>query len=191
MTSEQRKTVFPFGWILLVLVAMAFLACYLYFQRYQGEREINLHSVYAKLIDKRENDSTVNAYIRFVEQSSGTMSLDHAYSNEALLRLSAAVNAMAKAVDYTVKANVDEAELDANKIILDPLAVSHADNIRNAADILSTALSNLQREKYPSLSVAAETVRKAASKIDPDVLTLDQKNNVKIFFNKRLNYSKK
>ena len=54
---------------------------------------------------------------------------------------------------------------------------------RNAADILSNTLKNIQQEKYSNLIPEADAVTNAAKSIDPDVLTLDQKNAVKSFFN--------
>ena len=47
------------------------------------------------LIEVKENNGTVAAYVNFVEDSMEKMSLDHAYTNEALLKLIEATNAKA------------------------------------------------------------------------------------------------
>jgi len=180
--TEQKKKLFPFAWILLVLVIMALIAYYLYENRFKGKPETDQNNQELKLIDKHENDTTVTAYISFVNDDTNKMTLDHEYSNTALLKLSKAISAMARSAGYVVKADLNQAETDANKITTDPLVITHADNIRKAADILSEALNNLQRAKYPSLSTDASAVSAAAQKIDPDVMTLDQKNKVKQFF---------
>ncbi|MEO6521915.1 MAG: hypothetical protein ABIN91_09575 [Mucilaginibacter sp.] len=179
MTKKNNK-LFPFAWVLLALVIMAFIAYYLYEHRFKGQPAANVPV--AKLIEQHENDSTVAAYIHFVSDQNGKMGLDHAYTNEALIKLANAVSTMSKLTGYSIKADLAEAETDANNITRDPLAITHADNIRKAADILSEALYNLQQQKYPSLSDYAARVKAAAAQIDPDTLTLEQKEKVKGFF---------
>ncbi|MCC8410777.1 hypothetical protein LJ707_17680 [Mucilaginibacter sp. UR6-1] len=180
--SEQKKKIFPFTWVLLAIVIMAFIAYLLYVNGPKGNRSVNLQKPEVDLIDQRENDTTVVSFIRFINDDHNRMGLDHEYSNKALLKLSSAVSAMAQAVGYAVKADLNKAETDANKITRDPFAITHADNIRKAADILSEAMANLQQAKYPSLAGDASAVSSAAQQINPDVLTLDQKNKVKLFF---------
>ncbi len=110
------------------------------------------------------------------------MSLDHSYTNMALTELTKAVEAMAMEVDYDVKADISKAKQLADEITKDPLSTDHADKIRNAADILSTALQNMQRSKYPELSAEASQVRNAVSAIAPETLTLNQRDTIKSFF---------
>ncbi|MEJ7736386.1 MAG: hypothetical protein WKF97_03075 [Chitinophagaceae bacterium] len=86
------------------------------------------------------------------------MSLDHAYSSEALTKLTDAVDAMATEAGYDVKVDIAKAKQYADEITKDPMATTHADKIRSAADVLSTSLQNMQQAKYPELSAeAAET----------------------------------
>jgi hypothetical protein len=77
------------------------------------------------------------------------MSLDHAYTNEALLKLIEATNAMANEVGYEVQADLEKAKEYAEMITKDPFETTHADNIRKAADILTNVLQNIQKAKYP------------------------------------------
>jgi hypothetical protein len=85
-------------------------------------------------------------------------------------------------VNYSVKANPIKGETDANKITLDPLAITHAGNIRKSTDILSEALYNLQQQKYPFPSANAADVKEATKQVDPGTLTFQQKEEVKGFF---------
>ncbi|MFD0764633.1 hypothetical protein ACFQZI_07190 [Mucilaginibacter lutimaris] len=180
--TEHKNKLFPFAWVLLVIVIMAFVAYFLYVNRFKGNKTIDLSAQQTDLINRHENDTTVTDFISYVSDGSNKMSLDHEYSNTALIKLSRAVSAMARATDYVVKANLNEAETDADKITRDPLAITHADNIRKAADILIEALNNLQKAKYPTLAAEVAAVSEAAQQIDPDVMTLDQKSKVKQFF---------
>lgn len=112
------------------------------------------------------------------------MSLDHAYSSEALTKLTDAVDAMATEAGYDVKVDIAKAKQYADEITKDPLVTTHADKIRSAANVLSTSLQNMQQAKYPGLSAEAADVKSAAAAIIPQTLTLDQRDAVKSFFRK-------
>ncbi len=79
------------------------------------------------------------------------MGLDHDYTNEALLKLIEATNAMANEAGYDVQADIEKAKEYAKMISSDPFKTTHADNIRKAADILTNVLQNIQKANYPSL----------------------------------------
>lgn len=136
------------------------------------------------VMDVKEANSTVAEYVTFIGNDQNKMALDHAYTNEALLKLTSAVDAMASEVNFDIKADLDKAKQCANKITENPFETSHADEIRKAAEILSGSLQNMQMAKYPGLSSEAEQVKSAAMDIDPKTLTLDQKGAVKTFFAK-------
>jgi hypothetical protein len=76
-------------------------------------------------------------------------------------------------------------------ITIDPFDTTHADNIRKAADILTNVLQNIQKANYPSLNNEVEALKGAATSIKPSVLTLDQKDAVKISLQKLQTYFKK
>ncbi len=78
--------------------------------------------------------------------------------------------------------SLDSVHVYANNITEDKFAVSHADDIRRAANLVTAALKELQQAKYPALAIGAADVATAASKINPDRLTLDQREEVKAFF---------
>jgi hypothetical protein len=175
---EKKKTIWP--WLLLLgIIAVVWL----YFFRYD-KRETMETADNKALIDVHENNSTVAAYVIFINSDTNKMSLDHAYSSEALTKLTDAVDAMATEAGYDVKVDIAKAKQDADDITKDPLATTHADKISSAADVLSTALQNMQQAKYPELSAEAADVKTAAEAIKPEVLTLDQRDAVKSFFRK-------
>lgn len=70
----------------------------------------------------------------------------------------------------------------ADKITDDPMATTHADNIKKAVEIINAALQNLQQAKYPELGAEAKKVLAASSNINIAELTLDQKETVKTYF---------
>lgn len=184
---EKRKPVWP--WILAGLCILALLV---YFLNFTGkEEEIREGPDNADLISVNENNSTVAAFITFVENDTNKMGLHHTYTHEAFLKLTEATNAIADEIDYNVRADLDKVKEYADKITNDSFAETHADNIRKAADVLTNALQNMQQAKYPGLSNEVAELKNASASINSDALTLDQKDAVKSFLSKAADLFKK
>ncbi|MBU1013401.1 MAG: hypothetical protein KKG99_10365 [Bacteroidetes bacterium] len=185
---EQKKQAWP--WMIVGLVIVALLAYFLVFSddgkntEAVTEADHITNTSETDLLGVKENNGTVAAYINFAENSKEKMSLDHAYTNEALLKLIDATNAMANEVGYEVRADLEKVKEYANMITIDPFETTHADNIRNAVDILTNVLQNIQKAKYPGLADEVDELKSASESIKPEVLTLDQKDAVKNYFAK-------
>ncbi len=183
---EQKKTIWP--WLLLGLVIVALLVYFLVFndngKNTKGVTEADdiTNTNESDLFGVKEDNGTVAAYVNFVENNKEKMGLDHEYTNEALLKLIDATNAMANEVGYEVQADIEKAKEYANMITNDPYETTHADNIRKADDILTNVLQNIQKAKYPGLADEVEELKSASESIKPGVLTLDQKDAVKNYF---------
>lgn len=186
---EQKKQVWP--WLLVGLVIAALLVYLLVFNNKKEDEMNEVAETPAALIDVHENNSTVAAYVNFINSNTNKMSLDHDFTNEALLKLTDATNAMADEAGYSVKADLDKGKEYADKITNDPFETSHADNIKKAAEILAGSLQNLQRAKYPMLENDAAEVKSAAEAINAETLTLEQRDAVKSFFGKAANLLEK
>lgn len=137
----------------------------------------------ADVASVNEDNRTVNDFVQFIKSDDNKMTLDHSYTNEALKKLIDATEAMAKEVNYDVKADMDQAKQYAEQITEDRFETTHADNIRKSADIISGSLMKMQQEKFPQLSGESQELKNACASIDPKVLTLDQRDAVKNFFN--------
>jgi len=92
------------------------------------------------LLEVKENNGTVEAYVSFVENNNEKMSLDHEYTNEALLKLIEATDAMANEVGYNVQADIEKAREYAKMIVQDSFETTHADDIRKVDGILTNIL---------------------------------------------------
>jgi hypothetical protein len=185
---EQKKLVWP--WLLAGLVIVALLVYFLVF-RDNGknteavtEADSITNTNEPGLLGVKENNDTVAAYVNFIENSKENMSLDHEYTNEGLLKLIDATNAIANELGYEVRADLETAKEYANVISKAPFETTHADNIRKADDILTNVLQNIQKAKYPSLADDVSALKSASESIKPGVLTLDQKDAVKNYFAK-------
>ncbi len=171
-------------WIMAALVVLAALL-YWYFspktEQYETVEE-STNSIERTTPD--EKDNAVAIYISFVNDDADKMGLDHEYTNGAILKLINAIEAKADDIGYEVKTDLSKARASANEITVDPFETTHAKSIRKAADMCTTSLVNMQQAKYPSLVAEATEIKQAAAAINPDVLTLDQKEAVKTFFRK-------
>lgn len=184
---EKKKSVW-----LLVLLIFGVTAVLLYLLSLNdGSQKMEKIPETTDLLSAHENLATVIAFVVFVESDSNKMTFDHAYTNEALLKLVEATNAIADEVGYDIKADIDQVKEYAEIITVEPYETTHANNIRKAADILTNILQNIQQAKYPGLSNEVVQLRNASSLINPDVLTLNQKNAVKSFFSSAADLLKK
>jgi hypothetical protein len=185
---KQKKQLWP--WLLVGLVIAALLLYFLVFRDNdentdavnEVDRITNTNEI--DLLEVKENNGIVVAYVNFVENNKEKMSIDHAYTNEALSKLIEATNAIANEVGYDVQADIDKVKEYAKMISSDPFETTHADNIRKADDILTKVLQNIQKAKYPALADEVTALKSAAESIKVDVLALEQKDAVKNYFAK-------
>jgi hypothetical protein len=132
----------------------------------------------------KENNSTVAAFVSFVENNSSRVNFDYAYTNEALLKLALATDAMAGEIDYDIQADLDEVKESIGLVANEPFETSNAKNIRNATDNSTTALQNMQLAKYPWLTDEVEELKSASVSINPESLLTGQKDAVYNYFAK-------
>ena len=183
---EKKKPVWPWILLVLVLLIVAFAAWFFFIRNDNAEPVATSDetAVETALIDIHENNIIVTAYVTFIDADTNTMGIDHVFTNEAFTKLTNAVDAMAAEAGYDIKADIAEAKQLAEEITKDPMVTSHGDKIRNGAVLLSTCMQNIQQAKYLGLSAEAADVKSAASAINPETLTLDQRDAVKSFFRK-------
>jgi len=182
----KKKSVLP--WIIIVIVLLAIVVYF--WSYYNSGDEIIDNSQHSEmnedkatdLIDVHENNTTVTEYINFIESNQNKMTLDHEFSSVAIHKLTAAVYAIADEVDFDIDSDLEKMENDADDITIDPHVTTHANSIRNAADNLTNALQKIQQAKYPGLSNEVNELRQSSNAINPEVLTLEQKEQVKSFF---------
>lgn len=189
---EKKSPVWP--WIIAALLIVGAL---LYFFVLKDDNNDNgLAGAAAgtteetRAVDKRaasapasRDSDEVGQYVQYVNEH-GNMDLDHEYTNDALLQLTEAVRAKAGQLNHDIQADLEQVEELAGQIQQDPFETTHATKIRSAADILANAMANMQQQHYPDLNDKTQEVKQAAGQIEPNTLTLDQRDAVKGFFHK-------
>ncbi|WP_143961381.1 hypothetical protein [Litoribacter populi] len=186
---EKKSPMWP--WILIALLVLGVIIYFLFFHDANGAREDPGDAPVVTEMTGGDNDrrdgeaienQTVVSYVSYVRERDAQMGLDHEFTNEAFKRLVDATEAMADEVDHDIDRDLDMAREHAQHITEDPFETTHANRIRMAADKLADALQNLQQAEFPNLSNQAQSVKQAASEIDPAELTLDQRDAVKSYF---------
>lgn len=131
-------------------------------------------------------DDLYTEYETYTASMTGEMGLDHEFSHNALNQLANTTMALASAhgmqADLNVKKQVQMIKQKAEDITKDPMATTHADDIKTAGMAISSILSQIQKAHYPGLDDATAEVVTAAENIDRSTLTLDQKKDVRTFF---------
>ncbi len=178
---EKKPPVWP--WILLGLLLIGFLVYWFALRDQDTNDSMAMEETETTEMVTTNETGPIAEYVAFIDNDTEPMGLDHEFTNEALMKLTAATQAVADQNNYDVKADLDQVKEYANKIEVDPFETTHANSIRKASEILAGALHKMQEAKFPQLANEAQGVVNAANKIDPDVLTLDQKSAVKGFFN--------
>lgn len=189
-TIEQKNTIWIWLSVGLVII-VGLLMFYMAFNVNGNNTNTESNTIESDRGEVKEINDTVAAYINFVENNEEVMSLDHAYTNEALVKLAKAINAKANEVGYEVRADLEKVKEYGEMITHDPFETTHADNIKKATEILANVLQNIQKAKYPGLADEAEELKSASSSIKSELHTLKQKDAVKNYFTKASELLKK
>lgn len=177
---EKMKPFWP--WVLGIGIA-AFLVYYIGFKDQKETAPVNLVAV--NLISVNENNVSVTAFIRFMEEDTMKMELDPTFANEAFLKLIDATNAMADEIHFDASSNMERVVKYVNRTLVSPAETTQANDFRRATDILtSTILKAMQQENYPGLGHELVELENASASINPEELTIDQKDAIKTFFQK-------
>lgn len=183
---EKKTPIWP--WLLAALVVAGIIVYLFVYDKDDGlaknDQENAGMVTSTTATDDYDADPAVASYLQYVRNDPDKMGLDHIYTTEALTRLMAATEAKAATVGYDATTELGKVKEYADKIATDPLEETHANSIRKATDILTTTLQNMQEAKYPQLSSEMDKLREASAAINPDVLTLDQKQAVKSYFDR-------
>jgi len=190
---KKKKPIWP--WILLIVIVLALL--YFLFVGDDDDMTTDDATDDVEMITDEDNynsntndeydmsddlDSSISEYSTYIDNDA-KMGIDHNYSNGALLKLISATEAMASSVNVDVSADIETARANAKSVTKDPYEVDHANKIRNAGEIIVNAMKTIQTEKFPDLNNKWSKLNSSVLAIKPDDKTLNQKTEVKNFFN--------
>jgi hypothetical protein len=176
---EKKTMVWP--WIVAGIILIAIILYFLFFRNANNNETVMAQDTTNVVM--YQNDNAVTAFVTYIDSDTNSMSLDHEYTHTALIKFADATKYIADKTNYEANADIDDARKYADKITKDPMATTHANNIKKATGILSNVLLNIQQAHFPQLGTEANNLKSSSQAIDTDELTLDQKNAIKTFFN--------
>lgn len=193
---EKKKPIWP--WIILALVILALLYFFVFADDDNDDMEdVNTEQVEESTAWDDDTDTTtwdnetntdwdntgqgVAGYLTYISDND-RMGVDHEYTNNAIIQLINAVQAKADEMNYDISADMQAVRQDAQEIQRDPTATTHANKIKDAGTKLANVIEKMQMENYPNLSTDAQEVKTAAENINPSTETLQQRDQIKKFF---------
>ncbi len=178
--EKKKNPIWP--WIIIGLIILGLIIYFLVLKDTDTDTETDAPAETEQVSRDPVENTTVAAYVNFIQADTNQMGIDHEFTNEALLRLTNATKAIADEVGVDVERDLSVVRENAKEITQDPFETTHANKIRRSADKLSDALQTIQQAEFPDLDNEANNLRNASGSINPEVLTLDQRDEVKSFF---------
>lgn len=185
---EKKKPIWP--WILVALVILALI-----FFLMQDDDDVtdDINDDDVEMIDDNTmdnnnaviiSDMAISKISEYNNHLSNTaeMGIDHEYSYAVLTKLINAAEALANSLDVDINADLKEARLQTESIKEDPLETDHANKIKKAGNTVVRLLRKIQTQKFPSLNKSCTQLQNSIMEIDPSIETLNQKQEVKNFF---------
>lgn len=134
-------------------------------------------------------NNPIVAYTAFLSEYKATeaMGLDHGFTSEAIERLGASLKAVATRMEVEETPEVEKAtaimDRYARDIRQDPLKASHADSINVVLMAATDVINAMQDAQFPELNSKVETLRDISKGFNGGELTLNQKGELKRYFN--------
>lgn len=132
--------------------------------------------------DYTAESDEVQSFLNFA--ADGNMGIDHEYTSSGIQNMADALEYIAdnSNADVQTQNKVDELNNKAESITQDPESTKHADKIKDAFVTAADLITNLQQSVYPELNQEAQDVVNASENINSNELTLNQKQEIKNFF---------
>lgn len=185
---EKKRQIW--SWLLVVLVIVSFIVFFFVLTNDTVDKtgetiseENNIDGNNSKnLLDVKENNRTVAAFVSFIGKDTSMVSIDYAFIKEAFLKLTNATSAMAAEIDYNIQEDLDRVNESVKLIDNEPPQTYLARNIRNATDNSTIAFQHMQLARYPWLTEELDALKNASTAIQPQMLATEQKDAIINYF---------
>lgn len=127
-------------------------------------------------------------YSNWVNEGKMNMDKHHEATNEGILFLADALRYTADqegiSNEIDIKNELDKMRSMADEITNDWQATDHANKIRTAFNQAANVTGMIQKKTDGNLQNDVEELKRLANNVEPNTLTLNQKENIKTFFEK-------
>lgn len=142
----------------------------------------------AEPISSDDMPDDVEEYITFANQDDQSeMGVEHEYTSQGITKLALALDALVEEKGIQ-DVNVDEKrrmmQSKADYIQQNWESTKHADSLKSAFSAANELMASIQEANYPDMGPQVGELETAAEAIDPQDLTLEQKNIIKNYFDK-------
>lgn len=139
--------------------------------------------------DGSSSDFKANSkyFAELVQKVEAEMNKDHDYSHIALRSLATSLIILSNEYQLenveSIRSKIEIIRKNATALSNKQKSNKHADKIREAAISAAALMKEIQERQFPELDNEVAEVERAAFQINPETLTLKQRENVKAFFN--------
>lgn len=188
---EKKKPIWP--WILAALAVL--LVLFLIFSDTGDDDVDDMETVTeTEAIDTTYTETTtmtnnsVTEYLTFVNtDSEDRMGLSHNYTETALEMLTTAVEDQAEEANVNIDEELKKVNSVADYITEDAYATQHADSIKVAFQNIAGSIEKIQNSEDFNKNVDVQGLKNHADAVKGKELTLNQKDDVRGFFEKAAN----
>lgn len=199
--EKKNTSILPWLLGLLALIVVAFLAVELFDndadedglavveteEAYDGAvTPASYDDISAELDGVGTYGEEIAAYEIELGKLDAEMGLDHDYSSAVFKQLARSLRAMSNELDLSnadqVQTTIDQLYQTADRLDENWRSPEHADMIRKTGEQVLMTVSSIQQNRFPALAAEIQELQTALYKIDPQTLTLNQKEDVKGFF---------
>ena len=177
----RRRPVWPWIALLVVLTLVAWLV-------FRPERHPIVAEANPIVTDSGliSGPAPVKAYLEFIgdARAATAMAPDHEFVATAIDRLAAALEALAAPRVSGVQRDLDALHAEARALQQQRTSMAHADTARAAFVRLTSLMSAVQAQQFPSHAAEVDRARQAAERLDPDRPLLEQRDAVQRFLDR-------
>lgn len=127
-------------------------------------------------------NGAVNEYVSYIEANGAQMGIDHEYTHRAFTLLAGAMQATAQGMNFDFDQDWEALNSKADEIREDPMKLTHANTITDGFEQVVTSFNNIQQAQFPEMDDEVSSLEEYKNEMNPDEPTLDQKEQVKGFF---------
>lgn len=192
--EKKKNSIWP--WILGILALLAIIFIAWWALDDDDDDDVDMATV--ESVEGTESDmittttgaasiQSVDDYITWTQNiEAGDMGVEHTFTKNGLLNLATALKDVANDAPDVNKAQFD-AKLTKMRAMADSITdewkeTTHANKIKRAFAASVDVMQELQQSSFPDLQSDVSNLQQEVSQMDPSVMTLEQKEEVKSFF---------
>ncbi|WP_158829537.1 hypothetical protein [Mucilaginibacter lacusdianchii] len=186
--EPQKRNKSTFYWLGgFIVVGLLAIAGFYFYLKYFAHPNSEPHANYAKQARRQNISSAIDDYTKWATAlPDRRMNMDHGLTSKGLHKIASVLTLMVDSVSAgnqtRAKADVDTIRMMADSVTQNWRSGRHADMIRKAFLKTADALALRQQHRSSAVDQSVDSLVQQAQKINPETLTLNQRDEVKSAF---------